>query len=164
LPAHSAEFVKISNSDPNAALVADSYDLGLVNELERQVATKLQQTNVPFKILILEDEAIYRNFVVGIIQKLVLLAPHVEVTALAKVTEATSYFQDHTPQLLILDIGLEGSNGLEFLKVIRSQGYKGKVCVHSNRNSVEDLRASLAAGADAVIPKPLAVGQLLGLV
>jgi DNA-binding response OmpR family regulator len=81
------------------------------------------------------------------------------------VSEARDVLRGVNVQLLVLDIGLEidGENGLEFLKRVRSEGFKGTVCVHSNRTGLEDLRASLEAGANAVIPKPLSTGQLLGL-
>jgi CheY-like chemotaxis protein len=62
-----------------------------------------------------------------------------------------------------VDLGTGSSNGIALLTALRSQGYKGSICVHSNRFLHEDLTRAIKAGASAVIAKPMSRSQLIAL-
>ncbi len=68
----------------------------------------------------------------------------------------TEYFD-----LIVLDLGLPGRDGLEVLAAIRNNGIRVPVIVLTARNAVADRIAGLDAGADFYINKPFAFAELL---
>jgi len=82
---------------------------------------------------------------------------------------------DHTPRgepvpasvksdpydLLILDIGLPGIDGLETLKRVRAQGSTLPVLMLTARDAIEDRVQGLETGADDYLVKPFALAELI---
>jgi two-component system, OmpR family, response regulator len=82
---------------------------------------------------------------------------------------------DHTPRgepvpasvksdpydLLILDIGLPGIDGLETLKRVRAQGSTLPVLMLTARDAIEDRVQGLETGADDCLVKPFALAELI---
>jgi DNA-binding response OmpR family regulator len=82
---------------------------------------------------------------------------------------------DHTPRgepvpasvksdpydLLILDIGLAGIDGLETLKRVRAQGSTLPVLMLTARDAIEDRVQGLETGADDYLVKPFALAELI---
>jgi PAS domain S-box-containing protein len=68
-------------------------------------------------------------------------------------------FQQDLPPLVLLDWVLPGMDGLELCRMIREHpaGERTVVVVVTGRNSAEDLREVMAAGADDYIAKPVDV-------
>jgi two-component system, OmpR family, copper resistance phosphate regulon response regulator CusR len=66
--------------------------------------------------------------------------------------------------LLILDLGLPGMDGLEVLRHLREAGRDLPVVVLTARDSVRDTVAGLEGGADDYIPKPFRFEELLARV
>ncbi len=71
--------------------------------------------------------------------------------------------REATPDLVILDVGLPGLDGLEVARRLR-EGGGVPVLILSARDSVEDRVAGLEAGADDYLVKPFAVEELLARV
>jgi two-component system OmpR family response regulator len=63
--------------------------------------------------------------------------------------------------LLVLDLGLPGCDGLTLLKVLRDRRMTLPVLVLTARGAVEDRVTGLDAGADDYMPKPFAFVELL---
>lgn len=63
--------------------------------------------------------------------------------------------------LLILDIGLPGIDGLETLRRVRAQGARLPILMLTARDSVEDRVTGLEAGADDYMIKPFAPAELV---
>jgi two-component system, OmpR family, KDP operon response regulator KdpE len=64
------------------------------------------------------------------------------------------------PQLIILDLGLPDTDGMEILKKLR-EWYQKPVIVLSVRSSEEDIVNSLDNGANDYLTKPFRTGELL---
>ena len=66
--------------------------------------------------------------------------------------------------LVILDIGLPGMDGLEVLRALREAGRDVAVIILTARDSVRDTVAGLEGGADDYIAKPFRFEELLARV
>lgn len=69
-----------------------------------------------------------------------------------------------THDIVVLDLGLPGMDGLELLRRLRARGSQAHVLIVTARDQVEDRCAGLDAGADDYLVKPFAVPELLARV
>lgn len=69
-----------------------------------------------------------------------------------------------TFDVVLLDLGLPGRDGLEILAAIRQRGLRTPVLVLTARDAVEDRVAGLDSGADDYLVKPFAFAELLARV
>ena len=63
-------------------------------------------------------------------------------------------------ELLLLDLGLPGSDGLQLLKTLRGRGEALPVLIITARDAVSDRVAGLDAGADDYLIKPFDLDEL----
>jgi DNA-binding response OmpR family regulator len=63
--------------------------------------------------------------------------------------------------LLLIDLGLPGRDGIDILKTLRHQGVDTRAIVLTARDSVADRVSGLDAGADDYVVKPFAFAELL---
>lgn len=63
--------------------------------------------------------------------------------------------------LILLDLGLPGKDGLEVLSLIRQEGNQVPVIIVTARDAVDDRIRGLDLGADDYLVKPFEVGELL---
>jgi two-component system response regulator QseB len=63
-------------------------------------------------------------------------------------------------ELLLLDLGLPGSDGLELLKTLRGRGVSLPVLIITARDAVSDRVAGLDAGGDDYLIKPFDLDEL----
>jgi two-component system copper resistance phosphate regulon response regulator CusR len=108
------------------------------------------------RILIAEDEARIASFV----EKGLKANGFVTVVA-SDGEEALRLARAGRFDLLILDLGLPGRDGLEVLRELRRAGIAVPVIVLTARDSVPDKVAGLEGGADDYITKPFAFDELL---
>jgi two-component system, OmpR family, copper resistance phosphate regulon response regulator CusR len=66
-----------------------------------------------------------------------------------------------TFDVILLDLGLPGRDGLEILQALRQRGLKTPVLVLTARDSLQDRVAGLDSGADDYLVKPFAFAELL---
>lgn len=66
--------------------------------------------------------------------------------------------------VIVLDLGLPGIDGLELLRRLRARGDQAHVIIVTARDRVEDRCAGLDAGADDYLVKPFAIPELLARV
>jgi DNA-binding response OmpR family regulator len=100
------------------------------------------------KVLVIEDEAQIREFEVTYLHD----AGYTTVEA-ADGQTAIELFQQHHPDLAIIDINLPKMNGLEVCKAIRATSAV-PILIVTAKGSDEDEVTGLAMGADDYIKKP----------
>ncbi len=111
------------------------------------------------RILVVEDDATIAEAV----RALVAGAGHavdVTVNGHDAVTWAGTYPYD----LIILDVGLPGIDGLAVSGRLRASGIGCPILMLTARDQLEDRVAGLDAGADDYLPKPFAAAELLARV
>ncbi|NJM72687.1 MAG: response regulator transcription factor [Scytonema sp. RU_4_4] len=108
------------------------------------------------RILIAEDEPRIAAF----LEK--GLRSHGFLTAVAvDADSATQIALGSDFDLLILDLGLPGKDGLEVLKELRRQCEKVQVIILTARNDIQDIVTGFEAGADDYLTKPFRFEELL---
>ena len=139
-----------------------------VPTLEAEISESCQRTTRLFKILIVDDETVYRSALSSYLLRTPDLKRCFEVFhadssthALATVSSAPKDFD-----LIItdVDLGTNSASGFELVAALRQRGVTAMICVHSNRIVAADHRRALEAGANVFMPKPMARAQLLRLV
>jgi len=68
------------------------------------------------------------------------------------------------PDLVILDIRLPDGNGIEICRKLRKRGFTKPIIMLTGQNSEDDIIASLEAGANDYVIKPMRMGELLARV
>ena len=104
------------------------------------------------KTLLVEDEKTMRRLLEGILRQ----QGH-DVTACPDAETAWEAFQREAHALVVLDLMLPGMDGVQLCRKIRAmpQGEYCTILVVTAKDSPEDLRAVLEAGADDYLTKPL---------
>ena len=108
------------------------------------------------RILIAEDEHRIASFL-----EKGLRANGFTTTVVADGHAAAAAARDRDFDLLILDLGLPGQDGLEVLAAIRRRGDRLPVIVLTARAAVPDRVAGLDRGADDYMTKPFSFEELL---
>ena len=167
LPLHSRviheQLAKLKKKD---SLVSSGEEL----EQEKIIAKMLKIFSAELPpILIVDDEAVYRNSLGGLLSNF-----RGGESELAKIPllyaknsfEAKQLTESRSPFLIIqdIDLGPNSKNGIELIKELREEGYKGRICVHSNRFLFDDQKTAAEAGADSVLPKPMSRAHLFKLI
>jgi DNA-binding response OmpR family regulator len=111
------------------------------------------------RLLIAEDDA-------GIIEPLsrALVREGYEVEAVGDGRDAVARAAGQPPDLLILDIGLPGLDGLEVCRRVREALPSVPILILTARDEELDLVEGLDAGADDYVVKPFRVAELLARV
>ena len=68
---------------------------------------------------------------------------------------------DHPPDLIVLDLGLPGLDGLSVLAGLREAGSTARVLILTSRGEVEHRVKGLKAGADDYMAKPFSMDELV---
>jgi two-component system copper resistance phosphate regulon response regulator CusR len=78
-------------------------------------------------------------------------------------TGEAAFFRINTENfdVILLDLGLPGRDGLEILSALRQRGTKTPVLVLTARDTLQDRVSGLDAGADDYLIKPFAFAELL---
>ena len=107
-----------------------------------------------YKVLIIEDEGNIRHFV-----KTILVTNGYQVIEAKTSAEGKMAFMSHSPDVVILDLGLPDGDGMDFLMLIR-QDFSTPIIVLSARTDEKDKVAALDAGANDYITKPFGTAEL----
>jgi two-component system response regulator MprA len=110
-------------------------------------------------ILVVDDDAPIRRML-----DRTLSAEGYAVESAADGGEALAAVERSTPDLIVLDVGLPGVDGLSVSKRLRSKGLAVPVLLLTARDAVADRVAGLDAGADDYLVKPFATEELLARV
>lgn len=114
--------------------------------------------NNKYKILIIEDEENIIRFL-----KALMEANGYQVLTARTVDTGLVQFCSYIPDLVILDLGLPGADGTEFLKKIRIS-WATPVIVLSARGEEADKVEALDLGANDYVTKPFGSAELLARV
>lgn len=122
----------------------------------------LAQTGQTIKMLMLEDEALYRASVRNTIKTHEGLHQLLTLYEAKTVEDALKLIDKEGILYAIVDIDLgETQNGFDFLAEIKNKFPKVSAMVHSNRTMKEDIDKAAALGAKTFVPKPLAIENLV---
>jgi two-component system copper resistance phosphate regulon response regulator CusR len=111
------------------------------------------------RVLIAEDEPRLSSFL-----EKGLRANGYATTVVADGRSALTLAEVEDFDLLILDLGLPGKDGLDVLRELRAAGRTLPVVILSARDEVADKIAGLEVGADDYVTKPFAFEELLARV
>lgn len=107
-------------------------------------------TAPPLRVLIAEDNADLRDLLVT----LVSAEPDLKCVGTADDVDAViASTAEHKADVLVLDLELQGRSSIDVLKAVRSNGSRITIVVFSGHSHPEMIRHTLAAGADAYVPK-----------
>lgn len=111
------------------------------------------------RILIVEDEPRIASF----LQK-GLRAQGFETAVVADGTAASVAANDDAFDLVLLDVGLPGKDGLTVLREVRGRGQRLPIILLTARDEVSDRIVGLDGGADDYVAKPFSFEELLARV
>jgi two-component system, OmpR family, response regulator QseB len=109
-----------------------------------------------YRILVAEDESRIAAFV-----EKGLRSNGFTPTLAADANEAIALALGGNFDLLILDLGLPGKDGLEVLAELRGQGEQLPIIILSARDDIRDKAAGFEGGADDYLTKPFRFEELL---
>jgi two-component system KDP operon response regulator KdpE len=107
------------------------------------------------RILVVDDEAAIRRFL-----RASLSAHEHNVFEAASGEDALRSVAAHRPDLVILDLGLPGLNGVEVTRRLR-EWTQIPIVILSVRGGEDDKVEALDAGADDYLTKPFGIGELM---
>jgi two-component system, OmpR family, response regulator MprA len=110
-------------------------------------------------ILVVDDDAPIRRML-----DRTLSAEGYAVETVADGGAALASVERSTPDLVVLDVGLPGVDGLAVSRRLRAKGLAVPLLLLTARDSVPDRVAGLDAGADDYLVKPFATEELLARV
>lgn len=110
------------------------------------------------KTLVVDDDPAARELMLRILRR----AGHIAFAA-ASAEEALVRFQEHDPDLVLMDVVLPGMSGVEALRTMKKarRGRWLPVILVSVRGASDEVLAGLRAGADDYLTKPVVVDQVL---
>ena len=107
-------------------------------------------------LLLVEDELEIQNFL-----KASLTDAGYEVDIAGDGVVAEKFASTRAYDVLIVDLGLPGQDGIDLILRLRRLGVTSPVMILSARRSVDDRVAGLEQGGDDYLTKPFAVAELL---
>jgi two-component system KDP operon response regulator KdpE len=111
--------------------------------------------NLPETILVIDDEVQIRRLL-----EITLSSNGFKISEAATGKEGLVVAATQHPSLIILDLGLPDTDGIEILKKIR-EWYQKPIIVLSVRNSEDEIISALDNGANDFITKPFRTMELL---
>ncbi len=107
------------------------------------------------RVLIVEDEPPIRRFL-----RTALAAQDYRVEEAADGEAALDFLKRIPVELIVLDLGLPGMDGLEVVRRLRAQGDDTPIVILSSRDDEAGKVAALDMGADDYIAKPFGMEEL----
>src|SRR5665213_3271224 len=113
------------------------------------------------KILVIDDNQHMRKLVVTILQAF----GAIQIYEAADGQQAWAMLRDANPDVIFLDWVMEGMNGLEFTKMVRTSAASPNpfvpIVMLTGHTSVEHVRRARDAGVNEFLAKPVSVKALL---
>lgn len=101
-------------------------------------------------ILLVDDHPLLRKG----LKQLLAFEDHLEVIAEAKSgVEAIDLAADNEPDLIILDLHMQGMDGLQTLTRLRDQGVSSRIVMLTVSDADDDVLAAISQGADGYLLK-----------
>ena len=115
-------------------------------------------SNNKYKVLVVEDD----NNISNVIQT-VLETNGYQVLTSQRCGQGILVFTSHVPDLVVLDLGLPDTDGVEFIRTVRRESMV-PIIVLSARTEENDKVEALDLGANDYITKPFGTAELLARV
>jgi len=115
----------------------------------------------PVRVLIVEDFLPFRRSILSIVAR----SPELQVVGeVAHGTEAVQKAVELKPDLILLDIGLPGLNGIKVARQIRKLVPESQIIFLTQESSADVVQEAIGTGARAYIVKTKAGSDLLSAV
>jgi two-component system response regulator MprA len=108
------------------------------------------------RVLLVDDEHSLRRML-----ERSLSAEGFDVSLAADGGQALAAVERQAPDVIVLDVGLPGLDGLQVCRRLRAKGHATPILMLTARDAVPDRVAGLEAGADDYLVKPFATAELL---
>jgi DNA-binding NarL/FixJ family response regulator len=112
------------------------------------------------KVLVVDDHAALREGV----RRLLAAIPEAQVIEAASSREALARVRESCPQVIVLDINLNGSSGLELLQRLRSEQKSLGIVMFTMYSEPSYVLRALKAGAAAYVSKSAPADELVAAV
>jgi two-component system invasion response regulator UvrY len=109
------------------------------------------------KILIVDDHQVVREGVRRLLSQL----PDVQFAEAESQPEALTQYRQMRPDIVILDINLNGGSGIELLRHFKADAHEARVIVFSMHSDVVYANSARKAGAMGYVSKSAPVDELL---
>ena len=107
-------------------------------------------------ILLVEDDRLLADGVINALRREGFTINHI-----SDGNTAASQIRAEPPDILILDLGLPGMDGIDVLKAVRRANRQLPVLILTARDRLDDKVAGLDSGADDYLTKPFETRELL---
>lgn len=108
------------------------------------------------RVLIVEDDPIARKYI-----RITLQKTGFQVLEAGSGEEALNLFEQHPPNVVLLDLGLPGMDGFEVCQLMRKQREDLAILILTGRSDDSDKVSGLDLGADDYLVKPFGPDVLL---
>ncbi len=114
-------------------------------------------TPATIRLMLVDDHAILRAGLVNLLNG----EPGLQVVAVADDGEsALKLWQEHRPDIMLLDISMGGMDGIETVRRLRTDFPEARVIMLTSSEAEEDVRHSLEAGASGYVTKNVRRAEL----
>jgi two-component system response regulator MprA len=110
----------------------------------------------PAAVLLVDDDASIRRML-----ERTLVAEGYEVAAVADGGAALAAVERSMPDVLVVDVGMPGVDGLALTRRLRAKGLAVPILLLTARDALEERVAGLDAGADDYVVKPFESEELI---
>ena len=107
------------------------------------------------KLLIVDDESDVREFAKNFFQK-----RKIEVFTAPGGKQALDLLEDHTPDLILLDVRMGEMSGIDVLKTLRKKGNRVKIIMVTGVEDPDVIQEAESLGITGYVHKPLALDEL----
>lgn len=165
LPDHSSVITNALLALIDAAPSGGSVDKSELT-LESDIVRARMTIERPLRVLVVDDEGVYRNALATYLSRTPDLSRMIEVVQSKGSTDAFTALDKESFDVVITDVdmGANSLDGFAFVKELRRRKSDALICVHSNRVNTADYKTAMQVGADAFLPKPMARMHLLKLI
>jgi len=108
------------------------------------------------RVLIVDDEA---ELVSALKERLILRGFEAEGATTG--TEALAFLENHSCDVVLLDVKMPGLGGLEVIRRIKADWPKLEVILLTGHGSVKSVEEGMALGAFDYLMKPVKIGELV---
>lgn len=111
-------------------------------------------------VLIVDDHEAMRTLLTRVLEK----AGVTRLRAAATGAEALAQFAERPASLILADQNMPGMVGVAFIAAVRATGAAARIIMISGKASAEHAEIARAAGADAVLEKPVSPRDVLAAI
>lgn len=115
----------------------------------------------PIRLLLVDDHAVMRA---GLANLLTVSGGFTIVAQADDGETAIALWQQHRPDVCLLDLTMHGLDGIETLTRLRGIDPRAKVLMLTSSDSSEDVKRALAAGANGYVTKSVEDGELFAAI